>query len=98
MKIRSIFLLIISIILVVVSSWNLSIFLRLDKATTQYPTDGHFDIACNMSTKYVKSGKNVSIGVLIISITLMMASSISIYKDFTRSGSSGSSGAAGRSV
>jgi hypothetical protein len=78
MNIRSIFLLIISIILVVVSSWNVSIFVRLDKASPLYVNSDQ------LSKNYVNSGKNVSIGVLILSIILMIVSSISIYKDFVR--------------
>ena len=71
MKILSIFLLIISIILVIVSSWNLSIFIRLNNY--------QLESACNVSKNYVNNGKKVSIIVLIISIIFMISSSFTIF-------------------
>jgi hypothetical protein len=71
MKILSIFLLIISIILVIVSSWNLSIFIHLNNY--------QLEKAYNVSKKYVNNGKKVSIIVLIISIIFMISSSFTIF-------------------
>jgi len=81
MKIQSIFLLIISIVLVVVSSWNLSVFVRLSDASPQYTNDDQFDRACHVSKKYVKTGKIVSIVMLVLSVILMIGSSVCIYKN-----------------
>ena len=78
MKIRSIFLLIISIIFVIVSSWNLSIFNRLYKVSNKYKIKYQFESACNVSKKYVNRGKKVSIIVLILSVIIMIMSSFSI--------------------
>jgi hypothetical protein len=83
MKIQSIVLLIISIILVFVSSWNMSIFIRLTDVSPQYPNDDQFDTACHMSKKYVIIGKTTSIVILIISVILMIVSSIIIYHQNT---------------
>ena len=79
MKILSIFLLTISIILVIVSSWNLSIFIRLDNASLQYQNNYQLESACNVSKNYVNNGKKVSIIVLIISIIFMISSSFTIF-------------------
>jgi hypothetical protein len=79
MKIQLIILLIVSIILVIVSSWNLSIFIRLGDASTQYPNDDQFDSACHVSKTYVSTGKTTSIIMLIIAVLLMFGSSFSIY-------------------
>lgn len=79
MKIQSIVLLIISIILVMVSSWNLSIFTQLSDASLQYPNDNQFDTAYHMSKKYVSTGNTISIVMLIISVILMIVSSFIIY-------------------
>lgn len=79
MRIQSIFLLIISVILVVMSAWNLSILNRLHSASPQYPTDDVFDSACHMSKRYVNSARVVSMIVLIISIVFMIGISVSIY-------------------
>jgi uncharacterized phage infection (PIP) family protein YhgE len=81
MKIQSILLLIVSIILVVVSSWNVRVFIRLSDASHQYSNDDQFDSACHVSKKYVKTGKIVSIIILVLSILLMIGSSVSIYRN-----------------
>jgi hypothetical protein len=80
MRIQSIILLIISIMLVLVSSWNMSIFIRLDEASYQYQSDDEFDTACHISKKYVSTGKNVSTTMLVIFVILMLVSSVSIYR------------------
>lgn len=82
MEIRSIILLIISIMLVIMSSWNLNIFIRLKDASPQYTSDDEFDSACHVSKKYVKVGNIVSIIMLCVSVLLMMGSSFVIYKQF----------------
>lgn len=80
MKIQSTILLIVSIILVLVSSWNLSIFIRLNGVSSRYPTDGQFDSACHVSKTYVSTGKKASIIMLIVAVLLMFGSSFSIYR------------------
>lgn len=52
--------------LVVVSSWNLSIFMRLIDASPQYHSNDQFDNACHVSKKYVSTGKNVSIVIAVV--------------------------------
>ena len=84
MKIQSIILLIVSIILVIVSSWNLSIFVRLKSASSQYKVDEVFDNACYISKKYVNSGKIVSTAMLIVSVILLIGSSISVYYTYSK--------------
>jgi hypothetical protein len=76
MKIKSILLLIVSVMLVIISSWNLSIFVRLSTTTPNFPTD---DTPCSLSKKYVNVGKVVSIIMLCVSIILMFGSSYNIY-------------------
>jgi hypothetical protein len=80
MKIQSIFLLIVSIMLVIVTSWNVNIFIRLEYASSKYSND-KFDTACGLSNKYSKNGKIVSIVMLLLSVLLMIGSSIIIYKN-----------------
>ena len=82
MKIQSILLLLVSVMLIIVSSWNLSIFIRLKDASTQYKTDEVFNEACHISKKYVKQGKIVSIVMLSISILLLMGNSVNIYHNY----------------
>lgn len=81
--IQSAVLIIISIMLVIVSSWNLSIFVRLNGVSPQYDNDKVFDYACNVSKKYVKFGKIVSIIMLVISVILLIISSINVYYTYT---------------
>jgi hypothetical protein len=82
MNIQAIILLIVSIMLVIASTWNLSIYIRLSDASTNYQTDGKFDTACHVSKRYVNLGKTMSIGMLCFSIILMFGSSFNIYKNF----------------
>lgn len=82
MNLQAIILLIVSIMLVIVSSWNLSIYMRLSDASTNYQTDGKFDKACHVSKNYVKLGKTTSIVILCFSVILMFVSSYNIYKTF----------------
>lgn len=79
MRIQSIFLLIISVTLVVMSAWNLSILNRLHSASSQYKTDDVFNSACHVSKRHVKSARTMSAIVLITSIVFMVGSSVSIY-------------------
>ena len=80
MKIQSTILLIISLILVFISAWNVSIFVRLSDASPNYTTDYKFDQACHMSKKYVYIGNILSIIMLGVSIMLMFGVSIIIIK------------------
>ena len=80
MQIQSILLLIISVMLVIISSWNMSIFVRLSDASPTYHSDDQFDTACHVSKKYVSVGKVVSIVMLCISILLMFGSSYNVYQ------------------
>lgn len=79
MRIQSIFLLIISITLAVMSAWNLSILNRLHSASQQYKTAEVFGSACHVSNYYVKYARIVSMIVLITSIVFMVGSSVLIY-------------------
>lgn len=82
MSLNAVILLIVSIILVIVSSWNLSIFKRLNKASVQYKSDDVFNEACHISKKYVKDGLLTSIVMLVVSILLLIGSSVNIYISF----------------
>jgi hypothetical protein len=80
MKIQSILLLIVSIMLVIVTAWNVSIFIRLDYASSKY-SNYKFNTTCSISKKYSKTAKIVSIFMLVLSVLLMISSSIIIYKN-----------------
>lgn len=80
MNIQAIILLIVSVMLVIVSAWNLSIYFRLSDASSKYQTDKRFDTACHVSKTYVNVGKTSSIIMLCFSIVLMFVSSYNIYR------------------
>ena len=76
-----IILLIISLMLTIISSWNLSIFIRLKNASDKYTSDDDvFYNSCHISKNYITVSYKFSILILIISILLMIFSSITIYK------------------
>lgn len=80
MDYKLIILLVISIILVLLSSWCLNTYIRLHQTMSNYDTDNQFNIACGMSKQYVNTGLAVSITFLIIGGIMVITSSIMIYK------------------
>jgi len=72
-------LLVISIILVLLSSWCLNTYIRLHKTMSKYNTKDQFNYACGMSKQYVNTGLIVSIIFLILGGLTMITSSIMIY-------------------
>lgn len=80
MEYKLILLLVISIILVLISSWCLNTYIRLHKTMSNYDTENQFNAACGMSKQYVNTGIAVSITFLIIGGLAMITSSIMIYR------------------
>ena len=72
MQLTSIILLIVSIMLVFMSLCNLSVFNRFHVAENGITS-------CNVSKHYAKSGRSMSIIMLIVSLFIMIISSILIY-------------------
>lgn len=73
-------MLVISIMLVLISSFCLNTYLRLHKTSSKYESDNTFSGACGMSKDYVISGIIISITFLIISAVSMIISSVMIYR------------------
>jgi len=77
--IRSVFLIIISILFVVVTGWNFNIFNRLNDASKQYKDANTFNYSCHFSKNYVKTSHWFSSMLLIVSLLVMIFSSIIVY-------------------
>lgn len=75
-------LIVISIMLVIMSSWSLANFIRLHDASKQYKNDTEFENACHLSKKYVKYGFVIAVVMLVISIIIMGVSLFSIYRNY----------------
>ena len=73
-----ILLLLTSILLVIVSSWSVATFLRLEKARDKYDSDKVFESACQLGKTYVDVGFYSGIVVIVIGVSLMIISSILI--------------------
>lgn len=80
MEYKLIVLLVISIMLVLISSWCLNTYIRLYKTSDKYSSDNEFNSACGMSRKYVIAGIAVSITFLAIGTIAMIISSVIIYR------------------
>jgi len=80
MNFELVLLLITSIMMVILSSWNLNTFLRLGNASGYYPNDQEFEDACHVSKTYTTGGKIVAIVMLIVSVGLLVLSSVMLYK------------------
>jgi uncharacterized membrane protein YidH (DUF202 family) len=77
--IHSVFLILISIIFVVLSAWNFSIFNRLKDASKQYKDPNVFNYSCHFSKKYVQTSQVFSNVLLIVSMLVMLFTSIMVY-------------------
>lgn len=75
-------LLVLTIILVISSSWSLSTFNRLESASKKYDSNAVFESACHLSKNYINTGQNMSIIMIIISLIVLIVISIVSYKTF----------------
>lgn len=73
--------LLLSILLVIMASWNLNTFIRLDNASKDYPNDQAFTDSCHVSKTYTSGGKTIAIVVLITAIVVM---TVSVYTTYTK--------------
>lgn len=81
-KLLGTLLLLLSLMLAIVSAWSLSTFLRLSRSAGNYPDDAEFEAECQLTKKYVDVGKAVAIILVIVSITLVLFSSVYLWKSF----------------
>lgn len=79
MEFHLILLLIVSVMLVILSAWNLSTFIRLEKTANDYSSSQDFEDSCHMSKTYTKSGRTVAIVMLTVSIVILATSCITIF-------------------
>lgn len=77
--IRSVFLIIISIMFVFITAWNFNILNRLNDASKQYKDSNVFEYSCHFSKKYVKTSRLFSSMLLIVSLLVMVFSTIIVY-------------------
>lgn len=77
--IRSVFLIIISVLFVIVTAWNFNAFNRLNDASKQYKDPNTFNYSCHFSKNYVKTSHWFSSILLIVSLLVMILSSIMVY-------------------
>ena len=73
MQLQSVLLLLVTMLLLVVSSWSLSVFMRLENVSsnTNY----------KMTKSYVNTGKIMGIITTILSIILLIIVSVNVYKN-----------------
>ena len=76
----SVMFFIISLLLLVQCSWNLSTFLRLSTASSLYSNDSVVESALQMSKSYIETGKSVSSVCVIVSVGLVVFSGIVLFK------------------
>lgn len=69
-----------SILLIIISAWNLNTFIRLDNASKDYSSNQALSDSCHVSKMYVKSGKYIAIAVLCISTIILIINGILLYK------------------
>lgn len=82
MVLQSILLVLLALLLTVIASWSLSTFLRLSKASAKHSTEKEFDSQCNLTKKYVATGKVIGIILVVLSIISLIVSSINLYLVF----------------
>ena len=81
MDLNLILCLILALMLVIMSAWSVSVFIRLEAASKTYDSDDIFESACKITKAGVVSGKWISICVLILSLMIMILTSFRLYKN-----------------
>lgn len=69
-----------SILLIIISAWNLNTFIRLNNASKDYSSNQALSDSCHVSKTYVKSGKVIAIAVLCVSTIVLIVNSVLLYK------------------
>lgn len=69
-----------SILLIIISAWNLNTFIRLDNASNNYSSNQALSDSCHVSKTYVTSGKIIAIAVLCVSTIVLVINSVILYK------------------
>jgi hypothetical protein len=80
MELSLIVLLLTSLILIILSSWNLNTFIRLKNASKDYKTDQSFENVCHVSKTYITGGLVVAIVMVCVSLFIFITSGIFIVR------------------
>ena len=80
MDLRGLLTFLVSLLLLIVSSWMVGTFMRLRKASTQYKTEKVFANACYFSYGYMRTGLFIGFVTVALSLLLVVISSISLYR------------------
>ena len=82
MNLQLILLFLITLLLVIISAWSTSTFLRLNRAKRQYKTDKVLQTACQVSKAYVTTGLSIEIVSTILSLIILLLVSWNLYKNY----------------
>lgn len=85
MQLRTLLLIITSLMLCITSAWTLSTFMRLDVASQKYSDSSVFDSACHVTKSYVTLGRNMGVITAVVSVIILILSSFTAYAEVTRS-------------
>lgn len=82
MDLQAVLLFLVSLIAILISSWSLSTFMRLNEAADKYSNNRVFESACQMSKEYVNTGvKMGAVLIAVLTLVIFMAS-YNVYKSF----------------
>ena len=84
MHFHLVLLLLVSVMLLVLSAWNLNTFIRLEKASGDYPNDQEFEDSCHVSKTYTNGGRVVAIVMVVVSVIVLLVSCFTIYRKMTK--------------
>ncbi len=79
MELQGLLTFLVSLLLLIVSSWMTATFLRLQKASKQYKVSEVFTSACQFSAMEVKTGVVSGFVAVGLSTALVIVSAISMY-------------------
>lgn len=75
MELQSLLLLLLSLVLAIVASWSLSTFIRLQVPVKKLGSDRELSDKCNLTSKYVTTGRQMAIVLVVVSVLVLLASS-----------------------
>ena len=79
MEFHLMLLLIVSVMLSILSAWNLSTFHRLKEASKNYKNDQNFEDSCHVSKTYTSGGEIIAIVMLLMSFLILGVSCVTIF-------------------
>lgn len=83
MLVQPILILLLSLLLIIISSWSLGTFMRLNKVVNNYNSDRTLESACQVSKQYVQTGLVLGYIITVVSLIILLVASWNVYRVYS---------------